>query len=90
MLVFEIDDDAGGAVVERLHHFTFIQWHPFARWAGKAVAAGGIRAFTLLKLCARAEQVGVVGHVETSVVYFTGHAFTSSPDERSTSTGRRP
>ena len=60
VLVFQIDDDAGGAVVERLHHFTFIEWNPLARRAGEAVAADGIRALPLLKLRARAEEAGIL------------------------------
>ena len=57
VLIFGVDDDARRSVVIRLHHFAFVQRHPFAAWAAEAVTADGKRAFPFLQFCACAEQV---------------------------------
>ena len=56
--------DRRGAMVELMNHTSNVERYPVAGRTAETVAADGIRAFTLLKLCARAEQAGVVGHVE--------------------------
>ena len=77
-------------MIERLHHLAFVERHPVSGRTGEAVTADGIRAFLFLKLLPawrnRPESLVIWNMVE----YFTGHAFTSPPDDRSTSTVRRP
>ena len=66
--VVRVDDDAGGPMVERLHHLPLVERHPLSRGAVEAVAADRPGAFPLLQLLPGAEPAGVVRHVEHSNV----------------------
>ena len=68
MEVVGVDDDAGGPVVERLHHLPFVQRQPAARRAVEAVAVDRPGPFLLLQLVAAAKTVRVVCHVEHGLV----------------------
>ena len=48
VLVLGVDDDAGGAMIERLHHLAFVERHPVTGRAAEAVTANRICAFSLL------------------------------------------
>ena len=86
VLIFQVDDNAGCAVIEGVHHLAFVERHPIAGRAAEAVTADRPNAFPLLKLRARAEQPGVVGHVEHRRVStaHTGYVRSAS------ASGRRP
>src|ERR1035437_7975855 len=64
MLIGQVDDHIRGAMVKCLRHFPFVKRNPITRRAAEAVAADGVGPFRLLQLPARAEEAGVVCHVE--------------------------
>ena len=62
--ILGVDDDTGGAMVERLHHLPFVERHPFTRSTVVTVAADRPSAFPFLQLLPGTELVGIVRHVE--------------------------
>ena len=54
--VLGVDDDAGGTMIECLHHLALVERHPITFRPAIAVTADGIRAFLFLKFLARAKQ----------------------------------
>ena len=69
VLVLGVHEDAGCAVIERLHHLALIKRRPVPRLVAIAVAANGPDSLILLELFSCAEQTRIVGHIEHTQVF---------------------